>query len=162
MTPSRNDKRRRRQGFTLVEVMVSIFIVMLTLAAALALFISYRHTWVVASLARVTSSETSAGLERIVYGVGTNSGLREAMLSTVSASYPAGGWQLDYNTNRFLSYSPATSDIVDENGNVICDNVIDSDLVFTNRGCLVSITTGSQGGGRTATNMMSSFIQFRN
>lgn len=161
-TTYRPDLRHRKRGFTLVEVMVSVFIVMLTLAAALALFISYRHTWVVASLAQATSSETSGGLERIVYGVGTNAGLREAMFSTVAASYPAGGWRLDYNTNRFLAYNPATTDIVDENGFVVCEDILTSGLILTNNGCEVSITTQGQGGGRTATNMMTSFIQFRN
>lgn len=151
-----------RGGFTLAELMISVFIMMITIAGALALFLSYRHAWVIASLARNTSTEASMGMERIVYGVGTNSGLRAAELATVGVSYPSGGWRIDYNDNRFLQYVPATDIIVDEINETLCSSVIDSSMEFTNSGCFISLTVRESRGDYVSTNLMSSFVQFRN
>lgn len=153
---------KARGGFTLVEVLVSTVVVMITLAGAIALFIAYRNAWVSATLARNTSNEVSFGLERIVYGVGTNSGLRAAGQASVGMTFPAGGWRINYQTNRFLFYNPGAQTIVDENNEVLCEGILESTAELTNNGCAISITVAESGGGHYATNTMSSFVQFRN
>ena len=151
-----------RDGFTLVEVMISMLIVMITMAGALALFISYRNAWVIASLAQETSNESSFGMERIVYGVGTNAGLRAAKAASVSLTFPSGGWQVTYNTNFFLQYNPGAQNIVNQDGDILCEGVINSSATLTNSGCSFIITVSDSGGGRYATNSIGSFVQFRN
>lgn len=151
-----------RRGFTLVEMMLSVFILMAVLAGSLGLFLSYRNGWVVASLANNTSSAASFAIERMVYGMGTNSGLRAAQKDTVVLSTPAGGWRIDYNTNRFLVYNPTAQTVVDENGETLCENAMDSSAALTNGGCSILVTVRDTGGGRVSTNTMMSFVQFRN
>ena len=145
-----------------METLVASFILIVTMAGALALYVSYRNAWVITSLARNTSSEASMGLERIVYGVGTNGGLRAAEFGTVTVTFPSGGWRVNYNTNRFLLFDPALQNITDENGSILCEGVVNSTAALTNDGCAISVTVMDTGGGRTATNTMGSFIQFRN
>jgi prepilin-type N-terminal cleavage/methylation domain-containing protein len=151
-----------RSGFTLAEVMISMFILLLVMAAAMALYLVYQNSWVTASLARTSSHRSSLAMERIVYGVGGNGGLREAQQNSVSVTYPAGGWRVDYNGNRFLRYTAGTQQITDESGNVLGRNILNSSLSYVTNGCEIMVQVRETGGRRSATNRVQSFVQFRN
>ena len=155
-------KKHKKQGFTLVELIIATTVLMMVVAGSLTLFIAFRNSWTITTLARNTSSEASIALTRIVYGVGTNSGLRAAESDTVSVTYPASGWRIDYNTNRFLAYNPTAERILDEQGNVLCTNIVTSQATYLTNGCEISISVADSGGGRGSTNVMSSYVQFRN
>ena len=155
-------KNQLKVGFTLVEIMVASTIFFIAIGGALAIFITFKHSWTATTLARMTSSEASIGLTRIIYGVGTNSGLRAADASTVAVTYPAGGWLISYDNTRSLQYDSGSGEIVDELGNVICEGLIDSQAVYMTNGCEIMVTVSSDGGGRVSTNQMTSFVQFRN
>jgi len=153
---------RKREGFTLTEMMVSTFILFLAIAGALAMYLAYQRAWVTTTLARDTSSKASVALERMVYGIGTNNGLRAAREDSVTLVQNGKGWTLSFNDGSLFQYQPATRMILTENADIVADKVIDSSAVLTNRGVMIGVEVVESGGGRAATNRMSSFVQFRN
>jgi prepilin-type N-terminal cleavage/methylation domain-containing protein len=161
MKTLRTNTRRETDGFTLVEMMVSTAILTVVIAGTLTLFISFLRSYNATTLLRNTSARSSFALERMVYGVGTNMGLREATASDVSVTYPSGGWKIAY-TNLFFQYTTNTVKITDQSGKTICTNVIYSTVSNYTTGCRVWVTVAESAGGRTITNAMSSYVQFRN
>jgi hypothetical protein len=116
---------------------------------------------------RITSSRTSLALDRMVYGVSSNDGLREAMAGSILTSYASGGWQLSYSNNngtafQYFQYTTNTLSIKDQAGKNICTNVISSTMNNYTNGCRISVTVSESAGGRTYTNTVSTFVQFRN
>jgi prepilin-type N-terminal cleavage/methylation domain-containing protein len=157
--------RKTASGFTLVEMMVSLAIVTVVIAGTLSLFVSFLRSYNATTLMRNTSSRASLALERMVYGVGGNAGLREAVANTASATYSAGGWKLSYTNSTgtlFFQYTPNTLSIVDQSGKTICTNVLASTMTKYAKGCQISLSVSESAGGRTLTNSMTSFVQFRN
>ena len=161
MKTSKRDARRSSGGFTLAEMAVSMGIATVVIAGMLTLFISFLRSYNSTTLMRNTSSRASLALERMVYGIGTNAGLREASTNSVSVTYPSSGWKIAY-TNLFFQYTVNTSNITDQAGKTICTNVISSSLTNYVRGCRVWVTVTESAGGRSYTNSMTSFVQFRN
>jgi type II secretory pathway pseudopilin PulG len=165
-------KRARVAGFTLVEMMVSTGIVSFVVAGSLTLFVGFLRSYNVSTLMRNTSSHASMALERMVIGVGTNAGLREASRASIKFSQANGGWTLSYSTNLFFAYSLGAKRITNNTGTVICANVITSSVslftggyttnLWTTNACLVSLTVAETAGGRVWTNTMATQIQFRN
>lgn len=87
-------QRSRCAGFTLVEVTIASFMLVLVLASSLGLFISYDMFWREASVWGEANHRASMALNRMVYGIGTNLGLRAAGDIVVTSS--GQGWVLDY------------------------------------------------------------------
>lgn len=163
----RNVQPRRRfsSGFTLVEMAVSVAILTVVIAGTLSLFISFLRSYNATTLMRNTSSRASLALERMVYGVGGNNGLREWVGLGVSSSYASGGWKISTNSDQavYFQYSTNTMNILDQSGKVLCSNVISSTMTqFGTNGCRIWVTVGESAGGRTFTNTMTSFAHFRN
>ncbi len=156
-------KTRRAGGaFTLVEMAVSMAIAIAVVVGTLDLFIFFLRSYNAATLLRNASTRASMGLERMVYGVGTNLNLREAAASQVAVSTSNNYWQITYNTNFFFRYSGSAQEITDQSGKIICTNVLTSTLAYNTNGCWVSLTVTDSGGGRTVTNTMATFVKFRN
>jgi hypothetical protein len=157
-------------GFTLHEMMISTTIMTIVIVGSWNLFSLFQRSYNETSLLRTASSGASLGLERMVYGVGTNAGLREAATGSVvmvTNTLPA-SWQITFNgTNQYFRYSTNTQSIVDQSNKAICRHVVASQIVpsipegFTN-GCTISVTIVEKGGGRSDTNTMATFVQFRN
>jgi Tfp pilus assembly protein PilV len=164
--------RKGRDGFTLVEVAISTAIAIVVVVGTLNVFISFLRSYNNTTLMRNTSSRTSLALDRMVYGVSTNDGLREAMASSVLMTYASGGWTLSYTNHdgtsyKSFQYTTNSLSIKDQAGKNICSNVLYS--TATNypasgvpRGCRISVTVSESAGGRTYTNAVSTFVQFRN
>jgi len=148
-------------GFTLAEMAVAMAIGSVVIAGMLSLFITFLRSYNSTSLMRDTSAYASTALERMVYGVGTNAGLREAQASSVTVTYPSSGWQISY-TNLYFRYTPSTMKIIDQAGKNICTNVIYSAATNYTVGCRIWVTVSESAGGHAATNAMSTFVQFRN
>jgi len=153
----------RRAGMTLVEMMVAMSIGSAVIAAMLTMFVWFGRSYNNTSLQRVASQRSNLALERMVYGVGTNIGLRAAKASTVIITNNAAGWKVSY-TNLWFQYTVATKRIADQSGKTIATNVFASTVVPTSKtnGCDFSITVVEAGGGRLVTNTMVTFVQFRN
>ena len=162
MSRSRLHQPKRRWGFTLVEMSVATAVGSMVIAGMAILFVSFLRSYNTTSLMRNSSSSSSLALERMVYGVSTNLGLRAADASTVAVTFPSNGWRISYNTNLVFQYSVSASNITDQSGKIICRNVVGSTLNFYTNACRLSVSVAERGGGRTLTNTMSTFVGFRN
>jgi type II secretory pathway pseudopilin PulG len=172
MNTTKLNSRMSSNGFTLVEVLVATgigsFVVAGVMILSMAFLWSYRDT----TSLRNTSSSASLALERMVHGVGGNAGLLAAQASTViTVTQPSGSWLCSYNASPNLSFqwTPATRLITDQNGKTICSGVITSNVTPTSsagvvNGCIISVTVCEDAGAHiaTETNVMTTYVQFRN
>jgi len=160
----------KKHGFTLVELMVTMSILLLVLSAAFSIYIMHQKLWRLNSLIMNTSQDSSLALEKLVYGVHFTPGLREAERdSVVVRQWPTTGkWRIIFDTpsktRRRFVYDPLRDQV---RGNsrmfgVLVENVLDSTLVETNNGVEVSIQVLDTIGGKSWTNEMTTFVQFRN
>jgi len=175
MNTSRKNIRPSVRGFTLVELMVATVLGSLVVYGSLVLFVTFIRFYNTTTLMRNTASAASLALERMIIGVGTNAGLREATAATVIFSNTANGWLLTYNTNLFFRYVASTQNITNNSGKLICANVATSSVTFftggadgastniiTTNACRISITVAQNAGGDTWTNTFITQVQFRN
>jgi hypothetical protein len=156
------DQRARRGGYTATEILVASTIFLVAVTGTLALLILHQNSWYITTLTTQSSGKVGKALQDIVYGPGTNSGLRAAMLGSATNYYTTNGWLLVYNGNRFLRYRIDYSNIVDETGHVFCDNVISSTVSLTVKGCMIGITAVEQGGRHRSLSRMTTSVRFRN
>lgn len=146
----------------MAEVLVAVAIASVVVAGTTSLFITFLRSYNNTTLMRNAATRASMGLERMVYGVGTNGGLRAASSGSITISFPSGGWRIQYRTNVWFQYSPAAQRIFDHTGKTICTNVIASSVQFFTNSCSISVTVAEMAGGRVQTNTMRSLVQFRN
>jgi hypothetical protein len=114
------------------------------------------------SLMSITAKQASMALDRMVIGIGTNAGLREAQASTVTTTSTTTNWQLSYNSGLTFTYYTNTHAIVDQSGKCIVSNLVASTVTNTTNGVQISVSVAQSCGGRTLTNTMATFVQFRN
>jgi hypothetical protein len=155
--------RKSAGGFSLVEMAMSVAICTIVIVGTFNVFISYLRSYNATTLMRTSAIRASSTLDRMVYGIGTNAGLREAgqadvTISNVAATY----WKIGYTNNTYFSWSSAKKSIVDQNGKTIGTNIVASTLSTNGSGCTISLSVSESLGGRTITNTMSTFVQFRN
>ena len=67
-----------RNGFTLVEVMMALGLFLLIVAGTISVYLMCHEVWRSTSLKMDTTQYASIALARMVYGLGTNNGLRTA------------------------------------------------------------------------------------
>ena len=168
MNTSRNNRRRAAAGMTLVEVMVATVIGALVVAGSLMLFVTFLRLYNTTTLMRNTGNAASRALDRMVYGVGSGAGLREAGGTNVFLTTTAnGGWRLDYNSTFFFQYVADSKIITNDTGTLICTNVTSSSVtLYTNNAhnaaCRISLSVAQNAGGDTWTNTFTTAVQFRN
>jgi len=114
------------------------------------------------SLMSLSSEQASFALDRMVIGMGTNNGLREAQASTVTATSTTTNWQLSYTNGLSFTYSASTGSIVDQSGNSVVKNLVASTMSYSTNGVQISVSVTQSCGGLTVTNTMATFVQFRN
>lgn len=153
---------RSAGGFTLVEMCISMGIVAVLTIGMFNVFWQVLKTYNETSLMSITAKQASLGLERMVVGVATNAGVREAQASTVTLTSTSTNWQLSYNTGLSFTYNANTQKIVDQSGKCIVTNVIASTATNTSSGCQLSVSVAQSCGGRTVTNTMTTFAEYRN
>jgi prepilin-type N-terminal cleavage/methylation domain-containing protein len=161
MKTPRLNKRRSLGGFTLAEMSISMAIVTIVMVGVFNIFVQVIRSYNATSLVRNAAVRASMGLDRMVVGVGTNAGLREAQASTVTITSNS-GWQIAFNSGQYFQYSTTTKSITDQSGKTICTNVVASTISSPSGGCQISASVAETGGGRSFTNTMTTFVQFRN
>jgi hypothetical protein len=114
------------------------------------------------SLMSLSSEQASFALDRMVIGMGTNAGLREAQASTVTATSTTTNWQLSYTNGLSFTYWTNTQSIVDQSGNTVVSNLLTSTMTYLTNGVQISVSVTQRCGGVTVTNTMATFVQFRN
>jgi type II secretory pathway component PulJ len=153
---------RSTVGFTLVEMCISMGIVALVTVGMFNVFWQVLQTYNETSLMSITAKQASMALDRMVIGVGTNAGLREAQASTVTTTSTSTNWQFSYNTGLSFTYYTNTQTIVDQSGKCIVSNLVSSTVTNMTNGVQISVSVAQSCGGRTLTNTMSTFVEFRN
>lgn len=68
---------RGQAGFTLIEVMIAVSLFVLVITGTMSVYIMCQKSWHSTSLHMDATRNASMAVSRLVYGVGTNSGLRE-------------------------------------------------------------------------------------
>lgn len=116
-------------GFTLLEVMIATVIFGMIMGGAIGVFVMCQELWHAASLNMATSREDNMALARLVYGVGSNNGLRAASSISVDTG-KKGMW-----TGTGHVYPPAPGDpahflndgLPDGSWRLTCSNVFDGE-----------------------------------
>lgn len=90
-------------GFTLAELMIALTIFGMTMGGAISVYIMCQKLWHATSLGMTTSRDSSMALSRLVYGIGSNNGLRTA--ASISVENMKGMW-----TGTGHVYPPAPGD----------------------------------------------------
>lgn len=91
-------------GFTLVELMIAVGMFGMIMAGAIGVYVMCQKLWHATSLGMMTSRDGNIALSRLVYGIGTNNGLRTASSISV-ANDKQGMW-----TGTDHVYPPAPGD----------------------------------------------------
>jgi prepilin-type N-terminal cleavage/methylation domain-containing protein len=159
--------RKSAGGFTLIEMLISVSVMTIVIVGTFDVFVQTIRSYNETSLMSMSEKRASLALDRMVIGVGTNYGLREAAAASVIATNLNGtDWKLSYsNQNSFLYFkynAGTTNAIFDQSGKLICTNVISSTLINLTNGCKITVTVAESGGGRILTNAMNTFVEYRN
>jgi hypothetical protein len=155
-----------RAGFTLAEASISMAVATGATAGCLIVFIFMVRSYIDTTLMRTSAGRASTAAERMVYGIATNGGLREACSNSVTAStLTNSGWTISFtnSTGSFsFQFSPTTHLITDQASKVICTNVLRSTLSNALSGCAFSISVTESNAGRIYTNTVATYVQYRN
>ena len=163
MKALRTNAWKSSSGFSLVEMLISVAILTIVIGGTFSVFIQNLRSYNTTTLMRNSETRASMALDRMVYGVGTNQGLREAGQADVTISNVAStSWKIAYTNNTYFQWSSTTKSIRDQNGKTIGTNIFASTLTTNGSGCTISLSVSESGGGRVITNIMSTFVQFRN
>jgi prepilin-type N-terminal cleavage/methylation domain-containing protein len=160
--------RSSANGFTLVEMLISVAVFTIVTVGVLNVFRQTVYSFNETSLMRTAGVRASLGLDRMVMGVGTNAGLREADAASVAVTYTnTADWQLSFTNqdgtvSQYFKYTAANKFIVDQSGKTICTNLISATATNLTNGCQISVSVAESCGGRTLTNTMTTFVQYRN
>lgn len=158
----------KRKGFTLIEMMIAVALFGLAMGGAIGVYVMCQKMWHATSLSMLTQRDAHFALLRLVYGMGTNSGLRAA--ATVAISSNAQGWRLTCS-NKFdgaksIDFHKQASNIywVDSvsQSNRLCDHVSSAVVSTNTAGVNIRLTLLRTEGRFTSTNQVSTFVLMRN
>jgi len=153
-----------RKGFTVVESMIAMGVSMFIIAGLLTVFIACNHYWHRTSLALSTNRKGTQCLERIVYGVGTNIGMRGAYWVTNRAT--SANWRLqssNYYGEVWYVYDRTNQNVIFSNAHENCiigRYIVDSQVSTTN-GLGVSLTVRQTDGRYACSNTLSTYVKLR-
>jgi prepilin-type N-terminal cleavage/methylation domain-containing protein len=163
--------QEKRKGFTLTEVMVSLAIFSLVMAGIVPVYIMCIQAWKRTSLELETAQNSSLAVEKLVYGVGKQYGLRSAVGASVVVSMAGADWTVQYRdiegwTNAFC-YESATSDLMfsgrDTPGWVLVGrDIVSASVSNTGNGLSIRVTSSVTEGRFTESNTMTTLVSFRN
>jgi Tfp pilus assembly protein PilV len=129
-----------RDGFTLIEVMLSLTIGVLLMGSILAIFINYLQNSDHVANWQTASFESSTALEKIVKGDGdTALGIRSFVSDETTCTSDGDGWVIsDGSSGYSFTYDAAAETITDGDGNLIAEHVTNSGIGRS--GALIAIS----------------------
>ena len=157
--------RARSAGFTLIEILIAFGIATSLIVGLLSVYLTCGRSWHRASLAIDTTREANRCLDQMVYGVGTNMGLRSCSWVTNTGS--ASDWVLrasNFNGVAWYDYNPAQTTVVYSNAAgrlVIGTNIVASTVTATGSGVGITLTVQKSDGQFTGSGTMSTFVKLR-
>jgi prepilin-type N-terminal cleavage/methylation domain-containing protein len=178
-----NEKRTIiRHGFTLSEVMVAMSIFALVVASSVPVLILCQRTWTRTSSQLTATQKASIALERMVYGVGDQYGLRSATAASIVVTPNGTNWTVTYtdivgnasafaynSSNKMISYSGmhtiavGTNGLLNTNGWVkIGTNITAATVQNSALGMTITVTAAVTNGKYSASTTMSTYVSYRN
>ncbi len=154
-----------RSGFTLVEIMIVLVTFGLVLIALFSFFWGTQNAWRVAELDMETSFDASLALERIVYGITPDSGIRSGISATCSNT--ASGWVLqvisiDGMPVSYVYDRNLKTIVLSPGAQTVCEDVSDATAVLTDGGVTLSVTVDRRVGAYDSSITMTTFVILRN
>jgi prepilin-type N-terminal cleavage/methylation domain-containing protein len=157
------NRQRAASGFTLVEMLVSVAVLTIVIVGTFNVFLQNLRSYNATTLMRTSATRASNAMDRMVYGVGTNIGLREVPKASVTISNVASTfWKLSFTNNGYFQWSSTTKCLTDQSGKTLGTNIVTSTLSTNGSGCTISLSVAESGGGRVITNTVNTFVQYRN
>ena len=158
----------RRSGFTLTELLIAAALFGLITAGAISVYLMCHQRWHAVALNMLAARNNHQTMARLVYGFGTNNGLRAA--ASISYSSNAHGWRLTvsnaFDGLKWMDFNRQASNLywVDSatQSNRLCANVIEALVSTNNLGLNIALTVQERKGARSATNRIDTFILMRN
>lgn len=150
-------------GYTLVEIMMAQALIALALLAACSFYLDASKSWKIADVEMDTSYEASQALERIIYGIGPNSGIRSAGGLEYTSS--GSGWELTITGGQTttITYDAEAGTLTYSPGDkIICRNVDDATATLENNGVTLSVTVEKTVGAWSRKRTMTTFVALRN
>lgn len=95
-----------RVGFTLLELMIAVGLFSLVIAGSLGVYIMCQKFWQATSLDMQTSQMAGMALSKMIFGVGTNAGIREAASVTVYGYAVTGDHAVNNTAYAHCHYTP--------------------------------------------------------
>ncbi|MEI6563268.1 MAG: hypothetical protein WCO42_03050 [bacterium] len=153
-----------RTGFTAVESMITVAISVFIVAGLLTVFIVCNRYWHQTSLDLAITRQGNQCLEKMVFGYGTNIGLRGAYWVTnratstnwriQSSNYYGEVWYVYDATNKVVIFS-------NKQENCVIGRGIVASQVSTINGLSISLTSQQSDGRYTSSNALSTFVKLR-
>lgn len=158
-----NKKRSRRLGFTLVEIIVASSIMVLVTAGVMSFYLLLRKTWTKTVATMNVSMSAGRAVDKFVYGRGNDPhGLRAATGSSVWVWSNGTNWMINYNSNRWVFYDATAQTISSDANGVLCSGVIASTCTVSALGAGISFTIADGVGAYRATNLVQTYVEYRN
>lgn len=170
-------RKTGKLGFTMTELMIAAAIFSLVSAGVISLYLACQRAWYATTLNIHAAREVNMGLNKIVYGMGTNLGMRAAISvklytncrgwrtdsgyplaatswthGIISSYIPDGSWRIvaiNTNSTQWIDYNAKASNLVFWS----VTNVPSSRLKIANYISNTKVTTNSDGINITLTAM---------
>ena len=164
--------RQRKAGFTLTELMMAVGISGMVFAGAFAVYISGLRIWHTTSLEIDTSAEASDTIQKIVYGIGSQGGVRGAVRDTVGVSNSSDGWTISYvlpdGPTNYYEYNRSAGTMRHSHSmaagqwHTIAKGITTASAVDVGAGMRLTVCYARQDGQFSASNTMTTFVAYRN
>ncbi len=109
---------RNRQAFTLAEVLVAVTLLGMVLTITLTVYIWQQRAWQTTALQIEAAHAANIALNRVVYGIGAQRGLRAA--SDIALTSSGADWDMEYTTpteSSRVEYRAGVQQLIFQPGN---------------------------------------------
>lgn len=157
--------KKKRRGFTLVEILITVAISTSMIVALLSVYLTCMRSWYRTALVINTTREVNHCLEQMIYGVGTGMGLRASYSVTNLGS--STDWMLrssNINGLAWYDFNQSQTTIVYSNATewqVIGTNIIGSTVTTDGKSVSIALTLFKTDGRFSESNTMSTFVKLR-
>lgn len=157
--------RKKRNGFTLVEILITVAISTSMIVALLSVYLTCVRSWHRTTLVISATREVNHCLEQMIYGVGTGMGLRASYSVTNLGSTT--DWMLrssNANGLAWYDFNPGQTTVVFSNTSgrqVIGTNIIGSSVITDGKSVAIALNVLKVDGRFSGSNTMSTFVKLR-
>ncbi len=162
MNRAGSKRSRHCSGHTIVELLCASVVMGGVITGTMSFFSFYLRGWRSTEIVMYASQDASMALQRMTHCNQGQAGLMAASRNSTTLLEADGDWRIDYGDGQLLMYDADAGEIINENGSVICDNVVTSSAAVGPFGVQLALTVEEGARGRRYTSSMSTYIDFRN